>query len=413
LQTQQEDTGMQIEFAVSPQAAHMPASRSILASAASTRTMAPIDSGSSHGHKRAWQQVLARDPNADGRFVYAVRSTKIYCRPTCPSRRPARAHVAFFPTAIAAESAGYRACKRCRPDRPAAPGDPHAAIVAEAARRLATDSAEPVRLADLARELGIARLTLLRAFRRVFGVTPNEFVRAQRMDSFKKTLHPSANNNKSITDAIYTAGFGSSSRLYETSAPSLGMTPRTLRAGGAGAEIRYTTAASPFGRVLVAATDVGICAIAFGPSDTELVADLRARFPRAKLRAAKRADGWLRDAVAYIASQTTEHPLAAAFPLDLRATAFQHRVWKALQQIPRGKTCSYAEVARKLGRPKAVRAVGRAIASNPIAVVVPCHRVIGSDGSMTGYRWGIDRKQKLLTCEGALKQLSEGPRSGK
>lgn len=353
--------------------------------------------------RRAWQQVLARDPRANGRFVYAVHSTQIYCRPTCPSRRPAPAGVAFFPTAIAAEHAGYRACKRCRPDQPAHNSDPHAAIVAEAARRLAQDPVEPVRLAHLARELRIGRLTLLRAFRRVFGVTPTEFQRTQRMDRFRQSLHPSATKSKRITDAIYTAGFSSSSRVYETSDRVLGMTPTTLRAGGAGAEIRYTTAASPFGRVLVAATGVGICAIAFGPGDAELISDLRARFPRANLRAARGADRWLRDAVAYIASQTTEHPLAATFPLDLRATAFQHRVWKALQQIPRGKTCSYAEVARKLGRPKAVRAVGRAIASNPIAVVVPCHRVIGSDGSMTGYRWGIERKQKLLTCEGALK----------
>jgi len=373
----------------------MTSQRSILASVHSSDTIARGNDD------RAWRQVLARDPAADGHFVYAVRSTKIYCRPSCPSRRPARAGVAFFPTVSAAESAGYRACKRCRPDRTAA--DPHAAVVAEAARRLAQNSAAPVRLADLARELGIARLTLLRAFRRLLGVTPNEFARAQRMERFKKNLHPSATNNKSITDAIYTAGFGSPSRMYETGARSLGMTPSKLRAGGAGAEIRYTTAASPFGRVLVAATDIGICAIAFGHTDAELVADLRARFPRAKIHAARRADGWLRDAVGYIASQTTEHPLAATFPLDLRATAFQHRVWKALQQIPRGQTCSYADVARKLGRPKAVRAVGRAIASNPIAVVVPCHRVIGSNGSMTGYRWGLDRKEKLLACEGALK----------
>src|SRR6185437_11030532 len=232
-QALQEDTGMQIEFAASPQAAHMPAPQSILATAASTRTVTPIEfSGASQGHERAWQQVLARDPKADGRFVYAVRSTNIYCRPTCPSRRPARAHVAFFPTATAAEISGFRACKRCRPDQPASSVDPHAAMVAEAARRLVKDSVEPVRLTDLARELGIGRVTLLRAFRRVLGVTPNEFARAQRMERFKKNFHPSATNNKSITDAIYTAGFGSPSRVYETGARSLGMTPSKLRAGG-------------------------------------------------------------------------------------------------------------------------------------------------------------------------------------
>ncbi len=367
---------------------------------------------------RAWQQVLARDPGAEGCFVYAVRTTKIYCRPTCPSRRPAPANVEFFSHASAAEQAGYRACKRCRPDRPASQNDPRAALVAEAARRLAQNPAAPLPLADLARELGIGRLALLRAFRRLLGVTPAEFVRAQRVDRFRKSLQPAARETgncstspykgKRITDAIYNAGFNSSSRLYESSADSLGMTPRTLRSGGSGIEIRYTTAPSPLGRLLVATTEVGVCAIVFGNKDAELLADLRARFPHAQLKPARPAQGWLADAVAFIASQTTEHPLAHTFPLDLRATAFQHRVWKALQQIPRGRTSTYSEVARSLGRPTATRAVARAIATNPVAIVVPCHRVIGKDGSLTGYRWGLDRKRKLLAAEGTAinQQLS-------
>lgn len=263
---------------------------------------------------------------------------------------------------------------------------------------------QTMRFGDVARELGVGRLTLLRAFRRVLGVTPAEFVRALRVERFRRALKPAlgGRNAARITDAIYDAGFQSPSRLYERSRRSLGMTPGALRAGGENMEIRYTTAASSLGRVLVAATEAGVCAIAFGRNDAELIADLRARFPRAALKPAKAADGALADAVAYIASQTTEHPLAATFPLDIRATAFQHRVWKALQRIPRGETCSYSEIARKLGRPTATRAVGRAIATNPIAVVVPCHRAIGKDGSLTGYRWGLELKRKLLKAEGAL-----------
>jgi AraC family transcriptional regulator of adaptative response/methylated-DNA-[protein]-cysteine methyltransferase len=254
----------------------------------------------------------------------------------------------------------------------------------------------------------------------VLGVTPTEFARAQRVTHFRNSLSPASLNPGAlkpaaasrrapasapprITDAIYQAGFGSSSRLYESSASSLGMTPRTLRAGGAGAAIRYTTARSPLGRILIAATDLGVCAIAFGRNDAELLADLRARFPRAELKPAMPAKGWLAAAVAFVLSQTTEHPLAADFPLDVRATAFQHRVWKALQQIPRGQTRSYSQIARAIGRPTAMRAVGAAIGANPVAVVVPCHRVIGSDGSLTGYHWGLDRKRKLLAAEGTLR----------
>jgi AraC family transcriptional regulator of adaptative response/methylated-DNA-[protein]-cysteine methyltransferase len=210
------------------------------------------------------------------------------------------------------------------------------------------------------------------------------------------------NESVRITDAIYDAGFGSSSRLYEGSAEALGMTPRVMRAGGAGLLIRYATAASPLGRMLVAATDVGVCAIAFGRDDAELVADLRGRFNRAQLVPAKGNTGWLADAVAFVASQTGEHPLAATFPLDVRATAFQQRVWKALRQIPRGQTRSYSELARELGQPTAARAVAAACGANPVAVAVPCHRVVGQDGSLTGYRWGVERKRKLLQAEAAI-----------
>ena len=370
---------------------------------------------------RQWQQVLARDTAADGQFVYAVKSTRIYCRPSCPSRRPARQNVRFFPTAPAAEKAGFRACKRCQPDLATPRPDPQADLIARAADYLARHATERTRLADLARVTGIGRLTLLRAFRRVLGVSPGEFARAQRIAHFKDALRPAkppvaslieppathpatppisrAPAAKRITDAIYESGFGSSSRLYESSADSLGMTPRTLRAGGAGLLIRYATAPSPLGRMLAASTDAGICAIAFGRDDAELTADLRQRFNRAQLVPAKGNTGWLAEALAFVLSQPTEHPLAATFPLDIRATAFQQRVWRALQQVPRGQTRSYSALARQLGKPTAARAVAAACAANPVALAVPCHRAIGADGSLTGYRWGLERKQKLLAAE--------------
>lgn len=367
---------------------------------------------------RQWQQVLARDQRADGQFFYAVRSTGIYCRPSCPSRRPARKNVTFFPSAAAAEQAGFRACKRCEPDRATPRPDPQAAVIAAAAEYLAEHADQRTRLADLAKATGVGRLTLLRGFRRVLGVSPGEFAKARRVARFQDALRPDAlrpaespaqhpphrgiapaPTTKRITDAIYEAGFGSSSRLYESSGEALGMTPRVLRQGGAGLVIRYTTAPTPLGRMLVAATPIGVCAIAFGRDHAELVADLRKRFNQAELVPARGNTGWLADAVAFVASQTGEHPLAATFPLDVRATAFQQRVWKALQQIPRGQTRSYSEVARSLGKPTATRAIASAIAANPVAVAIPCHRVIGKDGSLTGYRWGLERKRKLLAAE--------------
>jgi AraC family transcriptional regulator of adaptative response/methylated-DNA-[protein]-cysteine methyltransferase len=360
---------------------------------------------------RQWQQVLERDPSADGQFVYAVKSTRIYCRPSCPSRRPTRKNVAFFPSAAAAEQAGYRACKRCEPELAAPRPDPQAAVVTAAAQYLTDHASERTRLSDLAAATGAGRLTLLRGFRRVLGVSPGEFARAQRVSRFKDAIRPPTPPTpsktqtktpvKRITDAIYEAGYGSSSRLYESGTAALGMSPRIMRAGGAGLLIRYATAPSPLGRMLVAATTSGVCTIAFGRDDAELIAELRQRFHSAQLVAAKANTGWLADAVAFVASHTTEHPLAATFPLDVRATAFQQRVWKALQQIPRGETRSYSELARELGKPTAARAVAAACGANPIALAVPCHRVVGQDGSLTGYRWGVERKRKLLAAEAA------------
>jgi AraC family transcriptional regulator of adaptative response/methylated-DNA-[protein]-cysteine methyltransferase len=350
---------------------------------------------------RQWQQVLERDASADGQFVYAVKTTKIYCRPSCPSRRPTRKNVRFFPTAAAAEEAGFRACLRCDPALATPRPDPQAAVITAAAEYLSAHASERTRLTDLAAATGVGRLTLLRGFRRVLGVSPGEFARAQRVSRFKAAVRPAKNDAepKRITDAIYDAGYGSPSRLYETSSATLGMTPRQMRAGGAGLLIRYATAASPLGRVLVAATDTGVCAILFARTDAELLADLRQRFDRAQLVPAKGNTGWLAEALAFVLSQTSEHPLAATFPLDLRATAFQQRVWKALQQIPRGQTRSYSALARELGSPTAARAVAAACAANPVALAIPCHRAIAQDGSLAGYRWGLDRKQKILAAE--------------
>ncbi len=345
---------------------------------------------------RQWQQVLERDTSADGQFFYAVKSTKIYCRPSCPSRRPTRKQVTFFPTPAAAEAAGYRPCLRCQPERTTPKADPQAGAIAAVTEYLKEHAEERTKLADVAKATGVGRLTILRGFKRVLGVSPGQYAKEQRLAKFKdRVRQPKAR----ITDAIYEAGFGSSSRLYEKSEAALGMTPRTMRAGGAGLLIRYCTTTSPLGRMLVAATDRGVCSIAFGKDDAALLAELRTRFSKAELVAAKGNTGWLAEGVAFVASQLSEHPLAATFPLDVRATAFQQRVWKALQAIPRGETRSYREIACELGRPTAARAVGTAIGSNPVAVVVPCHRAIHSDGSLAGYHWGIERKKKLLAAE--------------
>ncbi len=345
---------------------------------------------------RQWQQVLERDAAADGQFFYAVKTTKVFCRPSCPSRRPARKNVSFYPTAEAAIEAGYRACLRCEPDRTGAKADPQAEAIAAVSDYLKAHATERTRLDDVARATGVGRLTILRGFKRVLGVSPGQFAKAARVERLKNGLREP---RKKVTDAIYEAGYGSSSRLYEQSNAVLGMTPRVMREGGAGLMIRYCTAASPLGKMLVATTDVGVCSITFGRDDAELVAGLRASFAKAQLVAAKGNTGWLASAVAFVLSQTTEHPLAVTFPMDVRATAFQQRVWRALREIPRGETRSYTELAAGLGTPSAVRAVASACGANPIALAVPCHRVVGKDGSLTGYRWGVERKQKLLAIE--------------
>lgn len=354
-------------------------------------------------HSEHWRQVLDRDTRADGAFFYAVRSTKVVCKPSCPSRRPVRANVEFFRTLAEALAAGYRTCLRCHPERTGEAPDPMAQAVSQTTAYIERHAGDRISTAEMAAAAGVNRLTLHRAFQRILGISPGEFARQQRMKSFDRKMREST---MSVTDAIYEAGFGSSSRLYENSGKRLGMTPREMRNGAYGLAIRYAIADSPLGRMLVAATEKGVCTITFGENDDEVIEILRQRFPNAELTGETARSGWLADAIHFIAAQMSESPTAATFPLDVRATAFQQRVWNALQQIPRGETRSYSQLAAELGSPTATRAVAGACAANPVAIVVPCHRVVGKNGSLTGYRWGTERKRKLLEAEKAVAHRS-------
>ncbi len=333
--------------------------------------------------------MLARDRSADGQFVYGVRSTGVFCRPSCASRRPRRDRVVFFDTTDAAERGGFRACRRCRPLDAA--HDPWPERIRAACRAIARSDRPPT-LASLARLVGGSPFHLQRTFKRMVGVSPREFAEARRFESVRQELRTSGD----VTTAIVNAGYGSSSRFYERAAAQLGMTPSHFRKGGDGQAIRYATVASALGRVLVAATDAGVCAVSLGDSDTELVRALRGEFPRATLTEDTRALGaWTRQIVDHLAGRLP----ALTLPLDVRATAFQRQVWDVLRTIPPGETRTYAEIAGALGRPAAARAVARACASNPVALAVPCHRVVPAAGGVGGYRWGSARKQALLERE--------------
>jgi len=331
--------------------------------------------------------------------VYAVKSTGVYCRPSCPSRRPERKNVSFFPNNEMAEAAGFRACLRCEPTRVTPKADPQAAAIAKAAAFLSAHAGERTSLDALADAAGVGKFAVLRGFKRVLGVTPGEFAREQRKERFRERVqarNASRVSKSPVTDAVYEAGFGSSSRLYEGVDAMLGMSPTAMKEGGAGETIRYAMADSPLGRVLVGATERGLCAVLFADDDAEAAVDLRERFPQAVLR---RDDKELREAVEFVLARMKESSSAAAMPFHARATAFQQRVWRALSEIPRGETRTYAEIAAEIGSPAAVRAVGTACGANPLAVVVPCHRVMGADGKITGYRWGVERKKRLLEME--------------
>jgi AraC family transcriptional regulator, regulatory protein of adaptative response / methylated-DNA-[protein]-cysteine methyltransferase len=343
--------------------------------------------------ERRWRAVLARDPRFDGAFVFGVRSTGIYCRPSCPARRPRRRNVVFFPVAEAAEGAGFRSCRRCRP-REASPRDREAARVRTVCRRIEAAADSPLSLARLGAEVGWGPHHLQRTFKRIVGVSPRQYKDALRLRSLRAGLR----KGDPVTTAIYDAGFGSSSRVYERAPGRLGMTPATYRRGGRGMRLAYAVAPSPLGRLLVAATERGVSAVRLGDSDAALQASLREEFPAAEIR--RDPDGvgaWLKAVLERIEGG----PPHADLPLDIRGTAFQERVWDALRAIPFGEVRSYGEVARGLGQPKAARAVARACATNPVAVVIPCHRVVPGSGGAGGYRWGAERKRRLLEREKA------------
>jgi AraC family transcriptional regulator of adaptative response/methylated-DNA-[protein]-cysteine methyltransferase len=330
--------------------------------------------------------VAARDRSMDGVFYYAVLSTGIYCRPSCPSKRPRRENVVFFRARDAAERAGFRPCKRCKPE-----ADPDTQLVEKICRHIDAHPGEPVTLEALGRALGMSPFHLQRTFKARTGITPRAYSDSRRLDSLKAGLR----EGHSVTRSLYDAGYGSSSRLYERAGAQLGMTPSRYRKQGSGVAIRYAIAPTPIGQMLLAATERGICAVHFGDSPAMLEAELRAEFPKAEIT---RSDRKLRVQVKAM-GEIIRGDSAGSLPLDIQATAFQRRVWEELQAIPRGATKSYSKIAADIGHPKAARAVARACATNPVAVAIPCHRVVREDGAMGGYRWGLERKKKLLALE--------------
>ncbi len=334
-----------------------------------------------------WQAVLERDARADGRFFYGVRSTGIFCRPSCPSRRPRREHVRFFDTAAAAESAGFRPCQRCRPE-----GASNEERVVAAVKQAIDEALEPLSLAALGELAGMSPFHLQRLFKRATGLSPAAYGRMVRAERLKDGLRQGA----TVVDATYGAGYGSSRAVYEGATAALGMSPGAYRRGGAGVRIRYACTPVRLGQMLLAATDRGLCALWFGDDAAELVAQLAAEFPRAeRVEDATALGSYVAAVEAYLAGE----PGLTELPLDLRATPFQERVWTALRAIPYGEVRSYQEVAAQIGSPSAVRAVARACASNRVALAIPCHRVVRSTGELSGYRWGVERKRALLEGE--------------
>ena len=338
-----------------------------------------------------WDALLARDTGADGRFVYAVRTTGVYCRPSCAARTPRRENVTFHATNEAARAAGFRPCLRCRPDDPP-PSERRREAVARACRLIEAEDSPPS-LAALAEAAGMSPFHFHRVFREVTGVTPAAYARARRAARLEEAL-PAA---RSVTGAIYEAGYGAPSRFYAEAGERLGMAPSRYRKGGAGVRIRFGVGACSLGAILVAATERGICAILLGDDPGTLVRDLQDRFPAADLVGGDTEfEAWMARVIGLVEAPGRTHGL----PLDIGGTAFQQRVWQALRAIPPGTTATYADVARAIGAPGSSRAVALACGANAIAVAIPCHRVVRSDGALSGYRWGVARKRDLLTREG-------------
>jgi AraC family transcriptional regulator, regulatory protein of adaptative response / methylated-DNA-[protein]-cysteine methyltransferase len=339
---------------------------------------------------KCWDAIVARDRSFDGRFFFGVVTTGVYCRPSCPSRRPLRSNVRFFQLPAEAEQAGLRACLRCQPL-----SDPHAKIK-DLCRYLEEHCDERPDLEALAERAGLSRFHLQRTFKAIVGVTPKQYLEAHRVEKLKKELRQA----KDVTAAVYEAGFGSASRVYERANSRLGMTPKQYRQGGGGVTIRYAAITLPLGLAVLGATDRGLCFLQFGESREQLVEALRREYPAAALEpvgdsAPPPFRQWMDALSAHLAGTNPSLDL----PLDIQATAFQMRVWDYLRAIPYGKVQSYGEVAAGIGQPSAVRAVARACATNRVAVVIPCHRVVRGTGELGGYRWGVERKQALLDRE--------------
>ncbi|WP_334149065.1 bifunctional DNA-binding transcriptional regulator/O6-methylguanine-DNA methyltransferase Ada [Hyphomicrobium sp.] len=339
-----------------------------------------------------WNAIKARDRSFDGTFFYAVATTGVYCRPSCPARLAKRENVTFHTSCAAAEAAGFRPCKRCKPNEPSL-HDTYAAKVAEACR-LIEGSEDVPKLDDLARAFGLSSFHFHRVFKTIAGVTPKAYAVAHRQNRLRENLP----RTRSVTEAIHAAGFNSSGRFYANAAGVLGMSPSEFRKGGANAEMKFAVGECSLGAILVAASDKGITAILFGDDPEALVHDLEDRFPRATLIGGDHA---FEDTMAKVVGLVEAPERGLSLPLDVRGTAFQHRVWEALREIPVGTTVTYTEIAERIGMPKAVRAVAAACAANKIAVAIPCHRVVRNDGSLAGYRWGVARKRRLIEREAA------------
>ncbi|MDT0619658.1 bifunctional DNA-binding transcriptional regulator/O6-methylguanine-DNA methyltransferase Ada [Salinisphaera sp. P385] len=353
-------------------------------------TPAPDSATNRRADAARWAAITARDSTADGHFFYGVTTTGVYCRPSCPSRAARRENVRFFTDGAAAAAAGFRACKRCRPDLPAST-NANVAVVAAACRFIETADTAPG-LDAIAAHVGFSPSHFHRLFKRLTGLTPRQYAAAHREQRLRQELRGGA----PVTRAIFEAGYGSSGRFYEQADAVLGMTPGDFRAGGTNTAIRFAVGQSSLGAILVAASQRGICAIYLGDDPEALTHELQDRFPHAELVGGDRDFEQL---VARVVGLVESPETGADLPLDIRGTAFQQRVWEALRAIPPGETASYTDIAARIGRPKSVRAVAGACAANQLAVAIPCHRVVRSDGNLSGYRWGVDRKRKLLTRE--------------
>lgn len=341
----------------------------------------------------SWQAVQMKDARFNGIFVYGVRSTGIYCKPSCPSRRPRREQIVFFPSCTSAEDAGFRACLRCHP-RKAPARDSQVEMVLRACRAIEAQTEGTLSLNAMGKQLDVSPHHLHRTFKNITGVTPRQYAAAHRLEQFKSGIK----EGRDVTDSMYDAGYGSSSRLYEKASEQLGMTPATYRRGGKGMNINYTIVDCHMGRLLVAATERGVCAVSFGDDDQKLESSLAAAYMAADIRRDETDLGkWVKALLAHLDGSQPHLDL----PVDVQATAFQLRVWKELRRIPYGATRSYGEIAKAIGQPGASRAVAQACAANSVALLIPCHRVVREDGNVSGYRWGAERKRALLENEKA------------